>query len=141
MAGTWPGVAASAGRADLVVCHHVLHDVVDLPPFPVALTAAAGRGVVVEVSAEHPPARLYPLRARFHGLRRPPPAAADDAVAVLAEPGVRPAVTRWHRETPPRHGPGGPTAVPAAGAVGRGRRGAGGAARAPARVATLVWQP
>ncbi len=47
VAGTWPDVAASAGRAGLVVCHHVLHDVVDLPPFLVALTAAAGRGVVV----------------------------------------------------------------------------------------------
>ncbi len=30
-AGTWPDVAASAGRADAVLCHHVLHDVVDLP--------------------------------------------------------------------------------------------------------------
>ena len=39
--GRWPDVARPAGRADVVVCHHVLHNVVDLPPFLLALTAAA----------------------------------------------------------------------------------------------------
>jgi hypothetical protein len=95
--GSWPEVAAEAGRSDLVVCHHVLHNVVDLPPFLAALTAAAGTGVVVEMSAEHPLAWLDPLWLRFHGLHRPPPATADDAVSVLVELGVRPAVVRWER--------------------------------------------
>jgi SAM-dependent methyltransferase len=100
--GTWPQVAAAAGRADVVVCHHVLHNVVDLPPFLAALTAAAARGVVVEMLAEHPLAWLDPLWLRFHDLRRPPPATADDAVAVLDELGIRPAVVTWDRSTPPR---------------------------------------
>jgi SAM-dependent methyltransferase len=95
--GSWPDVAAEAGRSDLVVCHHVLHNVVDLPPFLAALTAAAGTGVVVEMFAEHPLAWLDPLWLRFHGLHRPPPATADDAVSVLVELGVRPAVVRWER--------------------------------------------
>jgi hypothetical protein len=84
----------------VVVCHHVLHNVVDLPPFLRALTAAAVRGVVVEMFAEHPLAWLDPLWERFHDLRRPPSATADDAAAVLEELGVRPVVTRWERSTP-----------------------------------------
>jgi SAM-dependent methyltransferase len=97
--GRWPDVAAEAGPADVVVCHHVLHNVVDLPPFLRALTAAAGRGVVVEMLIEHPLAWLDPLWLRFHDLRRPPSATVDDAVAVLAELGVRPGVVRWERST------------------------------------------
>jgi SAM-dependent methyltransferase len=100
--GRWPDVAASAGTADVVVCHHVLHNVVDLPPFLRALTAAARRGVVVEMLAEHPMAWLDPLWVRFHDLHRPPPATTDDAVAVLRELGIEPAVERWEREQPPR---------------------------------------
>ncbi|MEJ3658966.1 class I SAM-dependent methyltransferase [Actinomycetes bacterium KLBMP 9759] len=95
--GSWPGAAASAGRADVVVCHHVLHNVVDLPPFVEALTAAAVRGVVVEMSTQHPMAWLDPLWLRFHGLRRPPSATSADAVAVLAELGIGAAVTEWER--------------------------------------------
>jgi SAM-dependent methyltransferase len=100
--GQWPEVADAAGHADVVVCHHVLHNVVDLPPFLVALTASARRGVVVEMFAEHPMAWLDPLWERFHGLRRPRSATVDDAVAVLGEVGVRPAVVRWERSTPTR---------------------------------------
>lgn len=100
--GTWPDVVDGAGRADVVLCHHVLHNVVDLPPFLAALTGASRRGVVVEMFAEHPLAWLDPLWLRFHDLRRPPSATVDDAVAVLKEIGVRPAATRWERATPPR---------------------------------------
>jgi SAM-dependent methyltransferase len=100
--GSWPEAASEAGDADVVVCHHVLHNVVDLPPFLRALGAAAGRGVVVEMSAEHPLAWLDPLWLHFHDLRRPPSATAEDAVAVLAELGVRPEVNRWERASPPR---------------------------------------
>ena len=54
---------------------------------------------------QHPMAWLDPLWERFHGLRRPPPATADDAVAVLRELGVAPEVTRWERTDPPRQDP------------------------------------
>jgi SAM-dependent methyltransferase len=103
--GSWPDCADAAGTADVVVSHHVLHNVVDLPPFVRALTAAAGRGVVVEMLDQHPMAWLDPLWERFHDLNRPPPATTDDAVAVLRELGIDPSVTRWERRTPPRQDP------------------------------------
>jgi SAM-dependent methyltransferase len=103
--GRWPGAAAAAGTADVVVCHHVLHNVVDLVPFLEALTAAAHRGVVVEMMAEHPMAWLDPLWVRFHDLHRPAPATTDDAVAVLREAGIEPVVQRWERAVPPRQDP------------------------------------
>lgn len=103
--GRWPDTAADAGTADVVVAHHVLHNVVELPPFVLALTAAARRGVVVEMLVQHPMAWLDPLWMRFHDLRRPPPATTDDAVAVLRELGIEPAVTRWERTAPPRQDP------------------------------------
>jgi 2-polyprenyl-3-methyl-5-hydroxy-6-metoxy-1,4-benzoquinol methylase len=103
--GRWPDTAAEAGAADVVVSHHVLHNVVDLPPFLLALTAAARRGVVVEMLEQHPMAWLDPLWTRFHGLHRPPPATTDDALAVLRELGVDPTVTRWERTDPPRQDP------------------------------------
>ena len=101
--GRWPGAAPAAGTADVVVCHHVLHNVVDLGPFVVALTAAAGEGVVVEMLSEHPMAWLDPLWMRFHGLRRPEPATVDDAVAVLRGAGLEPEVVRWDRSRRPPH--------------------------------------
>jgi len=103
--GSWPDCAGRARNADVVVSHHVLHNVVDLPPFLAALTAASRRGVVVEMLDQHPMAWLDPLWERFHDLHRPPPATAGDAVAVLRELGVDPDVTRWERPGPPRQDP------------------------------------
>jgi SAM-dependent methyltransferase len=103
--GRWPGAAPAAGTADVVVCHHVLHNVVDLVPFLEALTAAAHCGVVVEMMAQHPMAWLDPLWVRFHDLHRPDPATTDDAVGVLREIGIDPVVQRWERDLPPRQDP------------------------------------
>lgn len=110
--GSWPDAAEEAGRHDVVVCHHVLHNVVDLPPFLAALTGAVrgggvgGGGVVVEMLPEHPMAWLDPLWARFHDLHRPAPATAEDAVAVLGEEfGITAQVHRWERERRLPHGP------------------------------------
>ncbi|OLL71211.1 hypothetical protein Ae168Ps1_5714c [Pseudonocardia sp. Ae168_Ps1] len=100
--GSWPEIAGAAGRHDVVVCHHVLHNVVDLPPFLAALTSAVrggAGGVVVEMLPEHPMAWLDPLWERFHDLQRPASATADDAVAVLGEElGTEPEVHRWERD-------------------------------------------
>jgi SAM-dependent methyltransferase len=100
--GPWPQVAAQAGIADVVVSHHVGYNTIDLEPFIVALGAAARHGVVVELHAVHPGAWLDPLWAQFHGLRRPPPATADDVLTVFAEAGIRPQVQRWSRPAQPR---------------------------------------
>ena len=100
--GEWPSVAAEAGlvdgAADVVVCHHVGYNTVDLTPFLAALSAATRRGVVVELTARHPMAWLDPLWARFHDVHRGEPATAEDAVAVLAELGIGPTVIRWDRQ-------------------------------------------
>jgi SAM-dependent methyltransferase len=101
--GPWPQVAPEAGTADVVVSHHVGYNTLDLGPFVIALGAAALRGVVVELHAVHPGAWLDPLWLQFHGVRRPPPATADDVLNVFAEVGIRPEVQRWSRAAQPRN--------------------------------------
>ena len=139
--GRWPVAADRAGRADVVVCHHVLHNVVDLPAFLRALTGAADRGVVVEMLDEHPMAWLDPLWLRFHDLTRPQSATSDDAVAVLHELGLRPDVIHWDR---PRRLPRDPAWVTQrlclpASRVDEVAAALGGLARA-AGAATLRWR-
>jgi 2-polyprenyl-3-methyl-5-hydroxy-6-metoxy-1,4-benzoquinol methylase len=95
--GEWPSVADEAGVADVVLCHHVGYNTVDFAPFLVALTMAARRGVVMELTAQHPMAWLDPLWVKFHGVHRGQPATAHDAVEVLKEMGITPTVTRWDR--------------------------------------------
>jgi SAM-dependent methyltransferase len=101
--GAWPDVARQAGAADAVVSHHVGYNTLELGPFLVALGAAARRGVVVELHAVHPGAWLDPLWLQFHGLRRPPPATAQDVLAVCTEVGIHPEVQHWTRPAQPRH--------------------------------------
>lgn len=104
--GKWPDAAPTVpGPHDVVVSHHVLHNVVDLPPFLSALTGAAARGVVVEMLPQHPMAWLDPLWERFHGLHRPPSATDADAVAVLAELGITPDVRTFTRARRHPHDP------------------------------------
>lgn len=93
--GRWPDVARAAGLADVVVCHHVFHNVPDLPAFAAALTAAARRRVVVEMAVTHPLSWLRPVWRRLHGLDRPVGPTVDDAVAVLSEQGLEVGVDRW----------------------------------------------
>ena len=97
--GLWPAVAGGIPPADVVVCHHVLYNVGDLVPFAAALTAHARRRVVVEITADHPQARLNPLWERFHGLARPTRPTAADAAAVLGDMGLD--VTVEEFEAPP----------------------------------------
>jgi SAM-dependent methyltransferase len=97
MPGQWPDVAAEAGTADLVACHHVVYNVPYIVPFLLALTAAARRTVVLEMTSEHPLVALNPLWLRFHGLVRPTGPIADDLLAILAEMSVDASSTRWSR--------------------------------------------
>src|SRR4029453_13323831 len=92
-----PDVAAEVGTADLVICHHVLYNVPDLPAFVTALTGHARRRVVCELTERHPLSRLNPLWRRFHGLDRPQGPPADDALALLHALGLRPRAVRWTR--------------------------------------------
>lgn len=95
--GAWPDVADEAGSADVVTCHHVTYNVAKIEPFLAALTDAARRIVVVEMTATHPLVTLNPLWLRFHGLVRPEGPAADDLLAILAGMGVSARSRRWQR--------------------------------------------
>jgi SAM-dependent methyltransferase len=103
--GHWPDAAADAGDASLVLCHHVGYDTGDLAGFAAGLTAAARTGVVLELHAEHPQAWLDPLWRRFHGLVRPVPPTAQDALDVLAELGIGATVERWSAGPRPAEDP------------------------------------
>jgi len=95
--GAWPDVAAQVGPADVVTCHNVLYNVPGLAPFAAALTAAARRIVVAEMTAEHPLVALNALWLRFHGLRRPVGPTAADLLRILDAMGLRPGHETWRR--------------------------------------------
>lgn len=95
--GWWPDVAAEAGVADVVTCHHVAYNVAAIGPFVAALTAAARRTVVLEMSQAHPLISLNPFWLRFHGLVRPVRPTADDLLAILAAMGIGASHIRWQR--------------------------------------------
>ncbi|HMA36715.1 MAG TPA: methyltransferase domain-containing protein [Chloroflexia bacterium] len=108
--GTWPASAGQTPRADVVVCHHVVYNVPDLPAFVQALTAHARGRVVLELTARHPLSDLNALWLQFHGLVRPGEPTADTVVAVLREMGMAPERRDW---TTPASGPAGGFAQPA----------------------------
>ena len=81
--GSWPEVAPQVDIADVVVCHHVLYQVANLPTFVGALTSHTRRRVLIEMTARHPQAWMADLWLRFHGLKRPTRPTADDAEAAL----------------------------------------------------------
>jgi SAM-dependent methyltransferase len=99
--GTWPAAAAEAGKADVITCHHVAYNVAEIEPFLAALTAAARRQVVLELTGVHPLVSLNPLWLRFHGLVRPTGPSSDDLLAILAAMGIQAGSEHWRR-------PGGP---------------------------------
>lgn len=88
VAGTWPEVAPGVEPADVVVCHHVLYNVLDLEPFVRALDGHARRRAVVEITERHPLWWMNDLWMRFHGLARPEGPTAGDAEAALRELGL-----------------------------------------------------
>jgi hypothetical protein len=98
--GRWPQVADEAGRAEIVICGHVLYNVSDLEPFVVALDHAARRRVVVEITNSHP--RNRPLERElwkhFWGIDRPTEPGWKDAVAVIEHAGIRPEVEHWESD-------------------------------------------
>jgi SAM-dependent methyltransferase len=101
--GTWPDVAPDAPIADVVVCHHVLYNVADLPPFVAALSGHARHRVVVELTATHPLTASGELWRHFHNLDRPSGPNAALAFAALDSMGVEPRYQEWQR--PPRDVP------------------------------------
>jgi SAM-dependent methyltransferase len=95
--GTWPAVAAAAGPADVVTCHHVVYNVQDIAPFLAALTAAARRLVVIEMTATHPLTSLNDFWLAFHDLGRPTGPTARDLLAILTALGIEAGHECWSR--------------------------------------------
>jgi hypothetical protein len=88
----------------VVVCAYVLYNVPDLAGFARALTRAARRLVVCELTERHPLTALNPLWKRFHGIDRPERPTAADAIAVLTGLGLDVGVERWSRAASRRYG-------------------------------------
>ena len=86
--GKWPDVAAEVEAHDVVVCHNVVYNVADLPPFIRALTDHARTRVVLELTTRHPASTLNDAWRALHGLERPSRPTAHDAIAVLQEMGL-----------------------------------------------------
>ncbi len=95
--GTWPAEAALVGPADVVVSNHVAYNVPDLGAFATALTDHARVRVVLELGGRHPRAGAERFWQHFWGIGRPEGPTADDAIAVLVEVGITPAVERASR--------------------------------------------
>lgn len=83
--GAWPDVAPATPHADVVVCHHVLYDVVDIVPFVFALTDHARLAVVVEIPTVHPMSAWAEAWEHFWGIDRPAGPTVTDLIAVLDE--------------------------------------------------------
>lgn len=90
--GTWQEAAEGVAPADVVLCSHVLPLVADVVPFIRALDAHARRRVLLYIGAFAADAVHDPFWRHFHGTSRKPGATYVDAVAVLEEMGIRPAV-------------------------------------------------
>jgi len=95
--GRWPDVAPQAPSADVVVCHHVFYNALDLAAFARALTVHSRHRVVVELTATHPLDGFNDLWRHFHGIDRPLGPDAGDAIAVLAESGIEVDTERTER--------------------------------------------
>ncbi len=93
--GDWPDVADAAPIVDVVVCHHVVYNVADLPPFLRALGAHARRRVVLELPTTHPLTHMAPLWKEFWGLDRPLSPTAEDCLAVAQEAGIDATLEVW----------------------------------------------
>ncbi|MGH2917811.1 MAG: class I SAM-dependent methyltransferase [Solirubrobacteraceae bacterium] len=88
--GTWDD--ADTGRADIAFSAFVLPLVADAPRFLTKLDAAAREHVFLYLGAYSGDAMLDPLWRHFHGAPRAPGATYLDALAVLRELGIAPAV-------------------------------------------------
>ena len=99
--GKWPDVASEVEPNDIVVCHNVVYNVAELPPFIRALSERARRRVVVELTVNHPASNLNAAWKGLHGLDRPTRPTAEDAIAVLLEMGLDVAWEESERQVMP----------------------------------------
>ena len=92
VAGSWPEVAGETPVADVVVCHNVLYNAVEVVPFVAALHSHARRRVVIEITPNHPQDRRRMLWRHFWDLERPHEPTSATAVEAIVEAGLDPVV-------------------------------------------------
>ena len=90
--GSWPDNAGDVPRADVVVCHNVLYNAIEIVPFVTALAAHARHRVVIEITPKHPQDRRRMLWSHFWNLERPHEPTAVTAVEAIVEAGLDPVV-------------------------------------------------
>ncbi len=96
--GSWPETAGVVDVHDVVICAHVVYDVQEIGPFVRELCGHARRGVVVELTPDHPWSGLVPYYRALHGLERPTGPTYQDFVAVVEQVcGTSPEVEVWSR--------------------------------------------
>lgn len=93
--GTWPDAADRAGTADVVLAHHVVHDVADIEPFLLGLHEAAAHRVVLELTTAHPLTWLTPYWKALHDWERPDGTNADLLLEVLGHLGIEAQSVTW----------------------------------------------
>lgn len=94
----WPDAADVVEPVQVVMSAHVVYDVPDIGDFVAAMHDKAQRGVVIELTPEHPWAPLAPYYRVIHDLPRPDgPTAADLSDVVEEVTGIHPRVERWER--------------------------------------------
>jgi SAM-dependent methyltransferase len=98
--GSWPAAASSVEPHDVVVSHNVAYNVPDIEDFLLELTNHATRGVVIEVTLDHPQSALNDLWVHFHDVKRPTSPTWTSLVDVLSDLGIEPHVTLDERGTP-----------------------------------------
>jgi SAM-dependent methyltransferase len=99
--GEWPLVAPYTPVADVVVCHHVVFNVVDIAPFLLELTTHARLAVVLEVPVRHPMSAWAEAWQHFWNVNRPDGPSLEAFVEVTRELGFDPEFETFRRATDP----------------------------------------
>jgi hypothetical protein len=98
--GAWPLVASNTGVHDVALSTQVVYDVPGIGGFLEAMHDRARRGVVVEMTPQHPWAPLSRYFRDLHGLTRPArPTVADFVSVVIEVTGVTPHEEHWTTPT------------------------------------------
>ncbi|MFP4148350.1 MAG: class I SAM-dependent methyltransferase [Nitriliruptoraceae bacterium] len=92
--GPWQEVLPDLVPADVVVSHHLVYGVEDLPGFAHALSGHARRRVVLELSDVHPVSWTAPYWRPILGIDPPEGPTWTDALAVLRAAGIEVQVER-----------------------------------------------
>ena len=93
--GFWPAISAEVEKADVVVAHNVVYNVLDIVPFVQALNSHANKRVVIEMPQHHPLSNLSAAWKHFWNLDRPIKPTPKDLLNVLNNLGINAHMQLW----------------------------------------------